>query len=244
MKIKFFPTKMHSRLKAFSLVELLLGLSIASIIALSVYSTFSAGILLNARSRQQNELFRDARWSLRLIAKELNNAVRYDFTNSYPNKFSFNGSKHELSFVLGSDDGLKVIRYFLIPPEESVIHKILIGNTTSKNVTVVSQSQEYQRVQYLIREEKLFIDFLADDNTDTADQEIISMHVKENGLRFFYNDIENETGGPSDTSQFSSNSIPAHVRLEIDFLPATANSNPLTLTRDIYIPHGLLKEEG
>jgi len=53
--------------RGFTLIELLLGLSLFSIIALIVYSTFSGGLMLSRRANHQNDIYRQARWSLELI---------------------------------------------------------------------------------------------------------------------------------------------------------------------------------
>ena len=231
--------------QAFTLIELLLGLAIFSIIALCVYSTFAGGIQLNLRSEQQNEIYREARWSQWLLVKDLENAVPYDFSMSYPDKFAFHGEKNEITLVLSAEDGLRVVRYYLMEPQRDEIHKVVVGETHAKNVAVVTERREALPEYYLMREEKPLIAYLRGASDANTEREIIGTHIKENGLRFSYGYSFLEQ--PEDyiwQNQWRYNKIPSHVRLEMDFLPAQPDQEAITLTRDIFIPHGTLERAG
>ena len=122
---------------AFTLIELLLGLSIFSVVSLCLYASFSTGIHLSRRSEKNNKIYREIRWALEQMSLDLENAVFYDFSNSYPGKLSFIGEDEKISFLLPSDEGLKVVSYYHMKPSESKIHQTLIGKTYSKNVNQI-----------------------------------------------------------------------------------------------------------
>ena len=103
--------------KAFTLVELLLGLTIFSVIGLCVYSVFSGGIRLSGASERQGKIYREARLSFSLMAKEIENMLPYDFSNSYQDKNAFLGEEKQITFLIGNDDGLKAVSYYIVFPE-------------------------------------------------------------------------------------------------------------------------------
>lgn len=236
---------MKKHYHAFTLIELLLGLSIFALIALSVYSVFWGGMRLTRKAQRQNPVYREMRLTMDLMSRELENMVNYDFTGSYPDKFAVMGANKEVTFILDSDDGLKAVSYFLIAPDYGSIHKTIIGNTYSKNVTVTTKSIKSTPVQYLVRREALFSDYLSG-NQEDVQTEVISTHIKKNGLRISYKNLI-EVDGVLESSWGSSwefPHVPGHVRVELDFVSEHGNGGELTFTWDILIPTGaLFKEE-
>ncbi len=73
---------------AFTLIELLLGLSIFALIALSVYSVFWGGMRMTRKAKHLNPIYREMRLALDLLSVELENMVPYDFSGSTPQKFA------------------------------------------------------------------------------------------------------------------------------------------------------------
>jgi type II secretory pathway pseudopilin PulG len=226
--------------KSFTLLELLLGLSIFALISLCIYSVFSGGLQLNDRSQRQGEIYREARWSLTLMAKELENMVPYDFANSYPDLAPFVGGKDSISFILSTGEGLKVVGYYLASPQRDAIFQTIIGSTYSKNVTVTNKFVESTQAQYLVRSEKDFVAYLNDQSLEDAEIEVISQNVKDGGLRFSYGFLQDEESTVVFwQDSWSFNDIPLNVRIEIDFL-YPEEERVLTTQRDVLIPPGYL----
>ena len=95
--------------KGFTLIEVLMALLIFSIIALTLYSTFSTAILAWRRAKDVNRVYREAKLSLDLISTSLKNAEFFDFSRNYPDLKLFNGEVDKISFYISSDFGLKKI---------------------------------------------------------------------------------------------------------------------------------------
>ncbi len=223
------------RLKAFTLIELLLGLTIFSMIALIIYGTFSGGLLINERSEGQGEVTRESKISLELMAKELENMVPYDFSVSSAEETAFKGEENKISFIVPTDNGLKRISYYLLSPEQRQIKTTVMGKTYKKNVSVITKQEETSRLKYLVREEA---DFKSSGNSSQDTQiEILATHVTEDGLRFSYAYIEDETSQEITwKNEWKLQDIPLSVRIEINFLKSSKGD--LRVVKDVLIPSG------
>jgi prepilin-type N-terminal cleavage/methylation domain-containing protein len=69
----------RSKMRGFTLIEILLGLTIFAVIGLSLYTTFANGIQLSRQSEQLENLYREARWTYDILAADLENMVSYQF---------------------------------------------------------------------------------------------------------------------------------------------------------------------
>jgi len=225
---------MKSNRRGFTLIELLLGIVIFSIAALTIYATFSAGIAISHRSEKGGEVYREIKMAFNLMTTELENMVPYNFSESYPEQKSFTGAEDKITFILPTAKGLKVVSYSLMDPEESSVTKTLMGQRHSKNVSVTN-SEEINRVKYLVREETDFIDYLQGGNE--TETEILATHVEEDSLKFSYAYLEDEKSENIVwKSEWDSDYVPLGVRVEINFLPSGGQSIPLT--KNILIPTG------
>jgi prepilin-type N-terminal cleavage/methylation domain-containing protein len=221
--------------RGFTLIEVLLSLGLFSMVALIVYSTFSAGLLLNRRSHHQNDVYRQARWSLELIKRDLENMVFYDFANSYEEgKLAFEGKEDQIQLILPTEEGLKVVRYYLTSRENDRIHKEIVRQATSKNVTVFTGESGEEEMLFLVREEMDFAGFLADEH-QSGELEIIGSTLKRNGLRFFYYDHETEAS-PGWVDQWENTYFPLIVHVELEFLFVEKDFNTFTIEGKVFIP--------
>ncbi len=84
-------------LRGFTLVELLVSLSIFSIISLAVYSSFAAGIAAWRKAQEFSSVYQTSRLLLNDIARELKNTVK--ITGG-----KFEGGARSLSFVTVQQD--------------------------------------------------------------------------------------------------------------------------------------------
>ena len=224
--------------KSFTLIELLLGLVIFSIISLTLYSVFSAGVRLNHGSAKQAQILREARWSLELMHKEIENMAAYDFSSSYPEKTALIGGNDKISFIKESTKGLEVISYYLVSGNDGYVHQEIIGSTYSKNVSVLLKNENAADTDYLIRKKTSLVDYLVDDSK-LCEHEIIASNIKKGGLRFYYGYHDGElSDNISWGENWGSKYIPAMVRIEIDFNSGGKDKRILTLTKDVFIPAG------
>ncbi|HBR14542.1 MAG TPA: hypothetical protein DD723_03230 [Candidatus Omnitrophica bacterium] len=228
----------------FTLIELLLGLAIFAIVAVCVYSTFSSGIKLSDKAEQHNEVYQEARMALNLMANDLENMANYNFSNSYKDKAAFIGDQKKITFLRGTQKGLRAISYYLVSSQSEHVHQLLRGGTSTKNVAVTLRSEERANAQYLIREEMDFKEHLADGMEKGTEGEIISANVQEGGLNFSFAYLENEESrNVVWKKEWSHKDIPFGVRIELNFLTPQAKTESLALVRRVLIPHGFLGEQ-
>ncbi len=230
-------------LKGFTLVEMLLGFLIFSIIAVTAYSIFHSGLILSKRSDDKNAIFREMAWSLDTLAKDLENMVAYDFSNSYSDRTSFTGTSGTLSLILPTNDGLKEIVYSLKKEDLGSIYKVIIGASSRAPSSIVSRyTEKSAAVSSLTREEKPLIDDLA--SLGEGQEEVLSPHIEEGSLKFSYAYIEgkDENAKLVWRDKWDLNYLPSGVKVNLTFVkPVTQES--AAIERDIYIASGYLGEE-
>ncbi|MCA9404960.1 MAG: prepilin-type N-terminal cleavage/methylation domain-containing protein [Candidatus Omnitrophica bacterium] len=230
--------------RAFTLLELLLGLMLFALIGVTAYSVFSSAISLRNRAGGQGDIYKEILWSVEGMSRELENMVFYDFTNSYPGMTAFYGEASEISFLNSTDDGLKVIRYYLSDPDGGSVYEVNVGATHQGNVTVREGSSEERPVSYLIREEIPFIDFV-NKRQDSSYVEIISRNVSRGSLRFSFAYKESDEEAYGYKNVWVNNYNPSVVRIQMDYvLPET--NQLLPVERSVLVPTGYVgaPEEG
>ncbi|MDD3374462.1 MAG: prepilin-type N-terminal cleavage/methylation domain-containing protein [Candidatus Omnitrophica bacterium] len=227
--------------KGFSLIEVLIALAIFSAIVVTLYSTFWSGIKID--QRLEDKTYRQASWALEEMAKEFENAVKYDFSNSYPDINEFSGEKDRASFLLPTDQGLKVIQYYLEQPEEVFVHKVIIGKRSKKNVSVTESRQDASVQEILVREECSLVDFINGTKADSL-KEAVCFNVEEQGLEFLYAYLEaSEDDSKLDwQDNWKNNYIPAGIKVNLK-LVGQKERDVLIVRRSIYIPAGRWGEE-
>lgn len=240
---------MNNFRRAFTLIELLLALSIFSMIALCVYGTFWAGVRINERSEGESAAYHQMRLALDLMSVDLENAVPYDFTNSYPEKTPFAGESDVVTFLLATGKGLKVIRYYLDSPQEGSVHKVVVGARHDRNVdTLTDYRKQETRLRDLVREEWDLPEYVSGAAAQDHAAEIIATNVGENSLKFSYgyalNTPDSEGNQADDTYEWreawTESNIPAMVRVEMDFFLAGPAQRMISTRKDVFIPHGFL----
>ena len=242
MKIfRHFTRRERISFDGFTLLELLLGLSIFAVIAVCVYGTFSNGIQLSRRAQYDNKIYHDVQLSIGLMANELENMVGYDFSNSYKDRSSVVGEEDRITFILPTQLGLRVISYYIDSPPKANIHKTIIGQTYSKNVKTVLYSEERLKTEDLFRKERSFADYLNSDEDKNAEVEVVATNIKANGLKFSYGYLEGE-----DTKKilwkntWAYNYIPSDIRIAMDFVSENAKNKTITIIKSVLIPAGFL----
>jgi len=236
---------MKKRLSAFTLIELILALSIFSVVALSLYGAFASGMKIEQRAEKGGRLYREIRWALDMVAKDLENMVPYDFKNSYPEKLAFYGQSNKFSCIVPKESGLTAVSYYIRPPEEGSIYTTIIGRHYDKNTSMVANFEKELSVNLLIREERPFIESLQDELNKEPEIDVLSTRIKEASFNIYYAYIEGDQDNVQivwkDSWEF--NYLPSGVRVEITLLPLSKTEDAKTIQKDFFIPSGFLGRE-
>ncbi|MBF0532553.1 MAG: prepilin-type N-terminal cleavage/methylation domain-containing protein [Candidatus Omnitrophica bacterium] len=199
----------------FTLIEILLGLSIFSLIIVCVYGTLKTGIDLNARFENHKDIFRQTKIVMDLFSQDIEGAVVYDFSNSYPDRFSFTGAMDQLTFIMPSTNGLKTVSYYLSMPDKVEIKQTIIGEHYQKNTTVTETRQTGPPALCLIREEMDFIDYMSAGFKMNGEKEILLQNIPENGIQFFYADKINADGAIVWKKTWTDIKLPLAVKMDL-----------------------------
>ncbi|MFA5088204.1 MAG: prepilin-type N-terminal cleavage/methylation domain-containing protein [Candidatus Omnitrophota bacterium] len=171
----------------FSLIEILLGLALFSIVALILYNVFFGGIKVNRKSESASQMYREARWAFDRITSDLENMVPYDFSNSYPGSLAFSGGSNGFELLLATGTGLERVRYSLQSPDLGHRHQIVIGKHFSENAPVVIRREEEGAPQRtLIRDQIPFVDSLSPGQEENVRSQILCSGLIDGGLQFKY----------------------------------------------------------
>ena len=209
--------------KAFTLIELLLGLGIFAIVASVLYSTFSAGLQTNRRAEKQSHVVKQAGWIFDIIAKDLERSVAFTFSSFDGNLLAFEAQEDRITFIIPSPTGLKRVSYYLADPEDSKVHRIIINQSMAKNVKVTLSDERNLRSKLLVRAEQDIMDYLSGSKEEQI--EVLGSDIRPEGLKFSY-----QKG--SEEKQV----LPASVDVDIDFIAEDYPDGTLSLKRHILIP--------
>ncbi len=169
----------HSIIKAFTLVELLLALIIFAIIAVSLYSMFSNGLKVHVRAQDIGKTYRQLGLAYDLLENDLQKAINYDFSGSYPDKKSFTGEPNRLQMMVPEDGNLWVIEYFLGRPQSGKVHKTIVGGHVKSPKEVIVSADEDKSTWFLMRKRTPFPSFLAQSDQGSDEEVIISGLIKD-----------------------------------------------------------------
>ena len=100
------PKKMNKK-NGFTFIELILAITIFSIIAVSIYSVFRAGVRLWSRTNPVIQANQSTRYFFNTISKDLKNSVSYNvgsttvktFGSSDEKNVNFEGAEQKISFI-------------------------------------------------------------------------------------------------------------------------------------------------
>ena len=181
------------------------------------------------------------------MSVDLENAVLYDFTNSYPEKTAFTGENDVVTFFLAAGKGLKVIRYYLDSPREGSVHKVVVGARHDRNVdTLVDYREQEVRLRDLVREEWDFPEYVGGVIAKDHAAEVIATDVREDSLKFSYGSLLSTAGSEGNKTAdvyewreaWTESYIPLMVRIEMDFLLTGPAPRMITMRKDVFVPHG------
>ena len=246
----------RKRLEAcgFTLIELLIGFSIFAVIGVCVYSTFASGLKLNRRAQSLEGIYRDARMSMEILARDLENMAAYHFPveDGTASQIAFEGDETSVSFFVPMKDGLKRVKYLLQSMDEGHIYKEIVlhrqrvqipfgGRDIDPNSVDAPQDNQALKTVALIRQIGSFGQILTDERG--RQDEVLSLYILNDSLKFLFLDASQEKEEPSWENQWTQPYLPNAVRVELTFYNPKDNSS-LPVSRDVLIPiGGLTKQE-
>ncbi|MBI5150013.1 MAG: prepilin-type N-terminal cleavage/methylation domain-containing protein [Candidatus Omnitrophica bacterium] len=227
--------------RAFTLIELVLALSIFAVVAVCVYGTFWSGINLSRRAESEGAVYHQMRLAFDLMSAELENAVFYDFSDSYPEQTAFEGEAGQVTFLTAARDGLKVVRYHLAAPQEGRVHQVMIGKTFKRNVsTLADYREEGGRLYDLIREQWDFAEYLSGIAGEDHQEEIVATGITADGLKFSFGYLpegkeKEDANGYEWHDKWTHSYIPLMVRIEM----RARQPRAVGMSKNVFIPDGL-----
>lgn len=170
------------RNRAFTLVELLLGLAIAGIIGVAVYSLFWMGLKLDKRLRSMHENYTELLIADQSLSGDLENAVWVDLSLSYPDLKTFDGQSKEIEFVTRTPKGLKRVRYYSGLVDWGETTRTIIGGKLGNQSRTLFSSEEMP-VEFLLRQETDFTDWV---NNTPGPVQIVAAGLRKGSFRLRY----------------------------------------------------------
>jgi len=227
--------------EGFTLIEVLLGIVIFSIIALTLYNVFWMGIKIDNRSEGINKNYQEARLAFEVLSQDLENAILYDFSASYPQEISFKGQADQFSFLLPNEDGVEKVRYYLGMPDWEKITRVIIKQHMNHLSHITLTSNEDAPIRFLMRQEVLLSTDLSK-GKNTSLGEVIAAGIKKDSLRFQYGFIKQDASSPNPTHKeiiwkdtWEDVTLPLAVRVEMTLFDIDNPEGGEVLQRDIYL---------
>jgi len=231
----------NSVTQGFTLIEVLLGLMVFSIIALTLYNTFWLGLKIDRRSNEINQGYQEARLAFELISRDLENAVRYDFSASLPSAVSFEGSSTQMSFLSVSSGAISRIRYYLTVPEQSQAARMIIAQRLKQWKSTAVTSKQLP-IDFMMRQEMDLAEFLAK-KKDSSPGEIIAAGLQKGSLKLSYGSLKRDAQHrvlmPKQIEwmdRWKSRRLPNAVRVQITLFDQQSPKQGVVLKREVYLP--------
>lgn len=237
--------------KGLSIVELLISISIFSIVSLTLYSTFANGLRLSKQANRNEQFYRGVRWSFDTVTQDLENMIPYNLPeveegsihevivegqtslDADEQKMSFYGSKNKISLLLATKQGLSIVRYYLDDPEDALINKTTLGFRSDKNVDIDLKNSQSVNMVSFVREEMPLVVLDQQGQTQQPFVEILSQNVEAESLQFQYlQKKENDKWLATWEEDF----FPAGVRIKMVFCDPNEPMNKHEYYKNILIP--------
>ena len=236
--------KIFKKDSGFTLIEILLGFLIFSIILVVLYSTFFSGMKIEERSAGDAATYNQAKMSLDMIGHELEEAVPFNFENFDPGLKAFEGSSLKISFLVKEKNGLRHVSYYLKERDKTKIRQTLIGQHYTKNVAATNITGEETQVLCLMRSDEAFVDFVSDAADSSVNEEVLFDNVRPDSFKisYAYLESENENAHLVWKNTWDKEYIPSGIRFEFA-LESFKKGDPLiNIKKDVYIPTGFWGE--
>ncbi len=233
---------------AFTLIELLLGLAIAGIIGLSVYSLFWSGIKLDDKSRRAHENAMEVLIADQGLTKDVENAINLDLSANYPALKVFEGHKNEMAFLIPTATGINRVRYFSGMVDFGKVTKTLVGRKLT-HLSPMTSADGSLPIEFLLRQETSLVDWANQKNTQGPVQ-IVAAGLKKGTFNCQYAAFNKDiyTQGPQAVKyedRWDNKKLPMAVRCGFVVYDPAAPQTGMVFKRDMFLaPLWLGNESG
>ncbi len=179
---------MHSRLKGiilcrkegFTLVEVLLGAAIISVIGLAVSNVFWTSMKLDDKLRLIHENYMEVLIADQAMTRDLENALSLDYSANYSDLKIFSGEKRAVEFLTATNNGIKRVRYYSGLIDFGKATKTIIGKKI-RRLSKESFNKDSLPIEFLLRQESSLSDWM-NQSRDKAKVEIIAAGLKKDSF--------------------------------------------------------------
>lgn len=217
--------------QGFTLVEMILALVIFSIIGVSLYTVFANGIFLQQRAQSVGFVSRELQWTLQQITQDIENAVYYDFSGSYPERRSVSIESEGISLIVSQEQGLIYVTYKSVPEERSHQYVTVVDHDRSYGDRMILEKEEKDLSWVLIREERPFVDVLRGSMDDNLRSEVMCRHIHDQ-VRWSFLDFS--LIHQSDwMAVWNKPELPKAIRVQFDYL---LEKQVFSVKRTVHLP--------
>ena len=179
MRQRSFSFQMKN--KAFTLIELLLALTIGAIVGLCIYNMFWSAVKLDDRMRRVHDNYMELLMADQGLTHDLENALDLDYSASYPEAKVFDGNPREFSFLTQTAGGIKRVRYYSGLYDQGSLTKSMIGRVTNSS----HETKGSLPVDFLLRQESSLADWL-NETTNDSSVEVLAAGLKKGSFNCQY----------------------------------------------------------
>lgn len=200
----------------FTLIELLIAFSIFAVIAVTLYSTFFAGISVWKRSGESSDIYQDIRIALDDIARDLKNMLY--FTKDKESSYIFSGTAEETVFMTLAEGASEEM-------------------TAEKEIVKTSYSFDAAKGELVREAAGIALGF----DTDRAEKEVLLKGVQDFGFEYCY-----DSGDDDEPYLWQAEwkdddmKTPRGVRVTIFLKGGKGARDAAKISRVIFIPTGVL----
>ncbi len=221
--------------KAFSLIELLLGLAITAIIGVALYTIFWTGLKLDDRTRISHDQYVELLIAFDALQQDLQAATNIDLSANYKNLRIFEGKTNEFSFLRSTPTGIVHLRYHAGLVDFGKVTTMLINKRISNKQQITISSVETSPIEFLLRESASMPDWangLIQDNN----AEIIATGLMKETVKFEYAPLPSAYGmALVYQDSWNQPGLPLAVKCTLTIYNAKRPENPLEFTREILL---------
>ncbi len=204
---------------AFTFIELLIAVSIFAVVAIALYSTFFAGIMVWKRSGEGGGLYQDVKFTFDYINRDLKNAVTY--TTDEESALVFSGTASEVSFVT---------------LEPSFLENGMAG----RELISVSYGLEEEEGQLTRRAAGISLGL----DTEKAEKEILLKGVEDFKFEYCYDSgDEDEPYLWKEEWEHEGMKVPRGIRLSFLIKSEKGGKGASEFSKIIFVPTGVLGEK-
>lgn len=220
--------------KAFTLIELLLGLTIFAMIGAGLYSLFGGVLRLEKKLKGIHAHYQEVRLVFDIIGRDMENAIPYPFNKEHSDKLAFEGHKGRMIFFVPTDEGIEQVEYYLGSIDLGRISQVRVRRVKSVR-EIFERTEASFEGKYLIRRLSPLGDVLS--GKEEGEPEALSVNLDPKGLRFRYGLFSDDKLGRREVTfrdDWKDNRLPDVVRVELAWGLPKVDGGGTTHYRDFY----------